>query len=163
MNSRSITSTRLLRLIAWGLCVMPVVVAAEHIRPLAHPASSPEIVRVAADNGLLDRGHDRSEWRASHATRLTDEEVEAGWPEARRFFIKHAPNRFGQVEHMTGGPGMPLKRFFVNRWKSVVSLEKQSPELYATRVQEVELEDEVFRLCLQLKRAPPTSSGFNPN
>jgi len=147
MNSRLVTS-RPLALIPWVLCAVLVVLAGVRSQPPASTLSN-------GDGALFERPpHDKTDpekYRADHP-RIGAGELEKEWEAAKEFLSVHSKNRYAQIERMPGGPKKPFEQFLVGRYRTINRLKSQSPDLYTLKVHEVELEDDVFGICLKLKR-----------
>ncbi|HWE01250.1 MAG TPA: hypothetical protein VG326_02480 [Tepidisphaeraceae bacterium] len=146
MNSRLMTS-RLLALFPWSLCAVLVALAVVRSRPAVTVSNG--------DGALFDRpAHDKSDiekYRADHP-RIGATELEKEWEAAKQFLSVHSKNRYEQIERIPGGPKKPFEQFLVGRYRMINRLKAQSPELYNLKVREVELDDDVFGICLKLKR-----------
>jgi hypothetical protein len=148
MNSRLITS-RLLAIFPWALCAVLVAMAFVRSRPVA---VAPVVFN--GDGALFDRPpHDKSDpekYRADHP-RISERELEKEWEACKLFLSVHSKNRYQQIENMPGGPKKPFEQFLVGRFRLINRIKSQSPELYNLKVREIELDDDVFGICLKLK------------
>jgi hypothetical protein len=74
----------------------------------------------------------------------------------QQFLIKHSPNRWAAMNDSArgGGGGSPVKfggMFF--RYRGLVVLKNEDPELYDIKVRQIEIEDQEFGLMRQLREA----------
>jgi len=143
MSSRLAQPGRLLRLAAWGLCLIPLALAGERAHDVTGAAK-------AIPEATFDRAPNRADSKSTRS-RMSEEELAKEWSQARVFLSEHAPRRLKQIESIPGAPREVLKRSLVRGWRRVAELQSQSPELYATRVKEIELEDQVYGICFSLK------------
>lgn len=73
------------------------------------------------------------------------------WERAQAFLKQHSPNRLMQYMKLYPAAQERVQRVLMNRYRNLMRLQAAAPELYKTKVQEVELEDEVFGICLKIK------------
>ena len=139
MSKPGITPDRLIRLTAWALCLTPFVVAFDRM------GSSAE--RLAGEGRPMERV--RESERADERRTTPADESPAEWEQVKEFLRKHAPHRNALLERRAGKEQRPA-RFFLKRWRAVEALKTESPELYNTKVREVELEDDLLGICLRL-------------
>jgi len=141
-------TSRLLALFPWLLCAGLIVLATARSQPPVPTVSN-------GDGALFDRpAHDKTDpekYRADHP-HIAATELEKEWEAAKEFLSIHSKNRYAQIERLPGGPKKPFEQFLVGRYRMINRLKLQSPELYDLKVHEVELDDDVFGICLKLKR-----------
>jgi hypothetical protein len=74
------------------------------------------------------------------------------WEQARTFLQLHSPNRLKQFMNLRFPQAQERVQWvLMNRYRNLMRLKSLSPDLYDVKVQEVELEDEVFGICLKIK------------
>ncbi|HET6249879.1 MAG TPA: hypothetical protein VFE47_19470 [Tepidisphaeraceae bacterium] len=151
------STSRIRRLTVLAICAAPVVLAfqraGQQSAPPPPPATQVDVSDFElAQVGIFDRPRDKADaerQRAMHPGRVSEEE----WAAAKAFLEVHSRNRVRLIdEKISGEPREGLKRFLVNKWHSIMQLQSQSPELYKTKVREVELDDLIFGDCLDLKQ-----------
>jgi hypothetical protein len=134
--------SKLLRLATWALCAAPFVFVAEQV---STPTSGPRSGQV----GVFEHSRVEAErYRLLHGP-ISEED----WRQASKFLQDHSPSRWIQFKNLPAPSEHRenLKRFLVNRWRGIAELKDSAPELYKIKVREVEVDDNVFGICLTLK------------
>jgi len=135
--SQRISKSTLLRMAAVAICALPAAALAEQgpQRPrTAEGQSTAAIVKP----------------RAQAARPITAEE----WAKTAEFMKQNAPERFGLYLSMREGPAKEqLRQVLVNRWRRLEEIQTQMPKLYDVKVKEVRLDDQIFQIGREMKKA----------
>ncbi|MDB5356825.1 MAG: hypothetical protein JWN24_3278 [Phycisphaerales bacterium] len=150
MSSRAKQPAKFVRLAAWALCAGPIVLLAAE-----RPAGRPE--RPASNGAGPNRGIERDRGDGSRAgigghakMSLTKEE----WEGTAEFLRKYAPNRLTFVENIGEGDRKEnLKRVLFGLVRNINALQVQSISLYNLRIEEFQLDDQIFGICSNLRTA----------
>ncbi|MDB5172711.1 MAG: hypothetical protein JWN51_1484 [Phycisphaerales bacterium] len=150
MSSETKKYGKFVRLAAWGLFAGPIVVLAAE-RPAGRPGR-PEANGAGPDRAIeRDRGDGgRAGMGGRPKFPVTDEE----WKETEKFLALHAPNRLAFVQKINEGPHKDnLKRVLSGLVRNINALRVQSESIYKLRVEECELDDQIFAICRDLRTA----------
>ncbi|HZL37705.1 MAG TPA: hypothetical protein VFC78_20480 [Tepidisphaeraceae bacterium] len=151
MNRQTLRISGILRATAWGAGAGAIVFFA------ASRVQAPRPGRMAA---IVERPRFRdnaSGIRAQQSTMPTDRE----WSEAQEFLRKYSPNRLNQFQNLTG-PHERIKRLLLARYARLMTM-KRSPNgesVYNASVRQLQLEDQVFGICLALKQQQGDPQGL---
>jgi hypothetical protein len=135
---------------AWTLCAAPLVVSAAD-RPAARPFRG-ELNAAAGDRAIeRDRGDGvRPGIGGRNRLPVTEEE----WKATEDFLSVHAPNRLAFVRKIGEGPHKEnLKRLLFGLVRNINALRTESASIYKLRVEEFELDDQIFAICRDLRTA----------
>lgn len=150
MSSKSSKKSPLARLAAWALCAGPIIVSAAD-RPQARPYR-PESNAAGVDRPIERERGDGTRFGGGGRARqpVTDEE----WKATEEFLTIHAPNRLAFVRKIGEGPHKEnLKRLLFGLVRNINALRTESPSIYKLRVEEFELDDQIFAICRDLRTA----------
>ncbi len=101
---------------------------------------------AGADDTLGGRGR-----LGQRGLQLSPDETE----EAMRFMRVHSPRRYSALESLREGPQKAhIKNLAAVRYMQLIRLEKSDPELFKKSLARTELEDEIFGLAAELRKAP---------
>lgn len=71
-----------------------------------------------------------------------------------QFMEKYAPERFKVFKASREGPAKKqFGQFLINRWRRLEELRTRQPDLYQVRVDAIRLDDDIFTICRQMKKA----------
>lgn len=71
-----------------------------------------------------------------------------------QFMTQYAPERFKVFKASREGPAKKqFGQFLINRWRRLEELRSRQPELYKVRVDAIRLDDDIFSICRQMKKA----------
>jgi hypothetical protein len=147
MNRVTSSLNFLVRLFPWALCAaLLVVIAQQKVPPPA------ERLKPAAPPATSVRDVVRKRPNKNHVL-FTPEQ----WNEARDLLAKECRHRIAHINAMTAegkkeGNVRAQKAFIVSTARDVTALNEELPALYPTRLREVQLEDEIYEVCLDYKR-----------
>ncbi len=129
------------RLALMALCAAPFVLAD------GLPTSAPQ----PGDSLIFSRAAAKAE--ADRNKALHGPVTEEDWKAAQAFLAPLTPHRLTLIEHLPHGQHRDsLKRLLVNQWRGINALKTQAPALYQTRIKELKLSDDIFAICLKMKR-----------
>ena len=153
MNSRTSNKSTFVRLAAWALCAGPIVVSAadrSQVRPFREDLNAAGIDRpLERERGDVGRPGIGGRSRIP----ITDEE----WKATEEFLSVHAPNRLAFVRKIGEGPHKEnLKHVLYGLVRNINALRTESPSIYKLRIEEFELDDQIFAICRELRTAQGT-------
>lgn len=71
-----------------------------------------------------------------------------------QFMEQYAPERFKVFKASREGPAKKqFGQFLINRWRRLEELRTRQPDLYQVRVEAIRLDDDIFSICRQMKKA----------
>jgi hypothetical protein len=153
MSSKTSKKSTLARLAVWTLCAGPIVVSAAD-RPLGRPYRT-DLNATGADRPIeRDRGDGSRSGIGGRARQPVSEEE---WKATEEFLTVHAPNRLAFVRKIGEGPHKEnLKRLLFGLVRNINALRTESASIYKLRVEEFELDDQIFAICRDLRTAQGT-------
>jgi hypothetical protein len=123
------------------LCAMPLIGLGES-SPVRNAA------KTDAPQSATSRPTDTEAVRRRPGDRGKDfKPTEQQIADAEAFIEKHSPNRFRAYKRMKeigSGPHMNLKRWIAGNHLALKAVENADPELYAMKLDELRLEDDIF-------------------
>lgn len=122
----------------WITGILSLLVFAMPV-PAEGPVSPPPPVR---DTGRMGGEHMR------RPVMPTD----AQWNEMLAFMKQHAPRRAIVLASMPSERAQRIKIFAYGRYKELMELQKEDPDIYNKRIHNMELEDAAFGLVMDIKK-----------
>jgi len=93
----------------------------------------------------------RNNTAAKPATAPPTAEEEA---KTAQFMEQYAPERFKVFKASRDGAAKKqFGQFLINRWRRLEELRTRQPDLYQVRVEAIRLDDDIFSICRQMKKA----------
>jgi hypothetical protein len=107
--------------------------------------------------GMMGRGSAGGAGRAPGSAPSPEE-----WAEISQFMREHSPLRWEQYEKLGPEAQKRLETVIIERYRTLQRLKQDSPEIYEIRMKRLPLEDRIFRLSREVRRAKGNSDKAAP-
>jgi hypothetical protein len=131
---------------ACGASMLTLALRPSNPVPADKSADVQSVLAAPGDNLLDRRGEGFRDMRLAPVS-------DADFTEAERFFTEYSPTRINEIRVADNEQRRTnLRRVLVYRYRALQKVKSESLELYDTQLREVKANDDVFRICLELKR-----------
>ncbi len=132
------------RALALSFCLISAIAAAQTTGDSPSEEGGP---------GMMRRGGGMREWRFGHRPMNDPEPTDEQWNEAAEFMKNKSPKRWEAFAAMPEDRRDMLRRMIYRRYEGLRSLEKSDAEMYQLKMQQMQVDDELFGLAAALRNA----------